>query len=192
MLERNEPAGRPIALRDAVCREFKIDYKPYTLKKRQKEALYEERYVKRAFERLFKNGFAVPVWALRDGFSLIPSGCGGDFDYCILTEKGRLAAEQLKRQEQSLRDWETIVKPVLVQLRGLGHVYVTLLQVREVLWENVWQEFVSREEFDRYWNDKRLGDVLKSYRVGRARVNRKGGKRKYCLTSVSVTDDAKV
>jgi hypothetical protein len=74
---RDEPMGRPIAIRDAVCREFKIDYEPYSLKGRQQESFCEERLVKRAFGRLFKQGFVVPVWALREGFSLVPSGGSG-------------------------------------------------------------------------------------------------------------------
>jgi hypothetical protein len=184
MLSRDEPAGRPIALRDAVCREFKIDYEPYSLKGKQQEAVCEEKLVKRAFERLFKQGFAVPVWALREGFSLVPSGGRVDFGYCILTAKGRLVAERLKQQEQGLTVEEEVaaVRRVLVQLHDLGYVYVTALQIRDFLWQNLQEKFVSREECDKYWHNTKIGLRLQKYRVGRARVSKRDTHRKYCLT----------
>ncbi|MDR2203769.1 MAG: hypothetical protein LBE76_05680 [Nitrososphaerota archaeon] len=191
--ERDEPAGKPIAIRDAVCREFKIDYKPYTLKNRQKEAFCEERYVRRAFERLFKKGFVVPVRALRDGFSLIPSDDVVDFDYCILTKEGRLVAERLKQQTQGLKVEEEVeaVRRVLVQFRSLGYVYVTALQVRDFLWQDLQEKFVSREEFDKYWHNTKIGLRLQKYRVGRARVSKRDTHRKYCLTlmTLPINDD---
>jgi hypothetical protein len=181
MLARDEPAGRPIALRDAVCREFKIDYEPYSLKGRQREAVCEEKLVKRAFERLFKQGFAVPVWALREGFSLVPLGGRVDFGYCILTEKGRLVAERLKQQEQGLKVEEAAVARVLDKFRSLGCVYVTVEQVREGLWADSFHEFVDRVMFDRYWNGGKLGRMLQKCSVEPVRVGMKDRRRKYRL-----------
>jgi hypothetical protein len=179
--ERDEPAGRPIAIRDAVCREFKIHYDPYLLKSRQREAVCEERRVKRAFERLFKNGFVVPVWALREGFSLVPLGGRVDFGYCILTEKGRLVVERLKRQEQFLKVEEDTVARVLGQFRDLDYVYVTVEQFREGLWLDSFHGFVDRVAFDRYWNNTKLGKVLQQCAAGWVRIGRKNRHRKYRL-----------
>jgi hypothetical protein len=181
MSERDEPQGRPIAIRGAVYREFKIDYEPFILKSRQKKVFNEERYVKRAFGRLFKAGFAVPVWALRDGFSLVPLGGGVDFGYCILTAKGRLAVEQLKRQDQVLKAEEDAVKRVLDQFRDLGCVYVTTEQVREGLCSDSFHGFVDRVAFDSYWNGTKLGRMLQKCPVERVRVGMKDRRRKYRL-----------
>ena len=179
--ERDEPAGKPIAIRNAVHREFKIHYDPYLLKSRQREAVCEERRVKRAFKRLFENGFAVPVWALRDGFSLVPSGGRVDFGYCILTEKGRLFVEQLKHQEQVLKVEEEAVERVLDKFRSLGCVYVTVEQFREGLWLDCFHGFVDRLAFDKYWNNTKLGKLLQQCTAGCARVGMKDRHQKYRL-----------
>jgi len=183
ILPRDEPRGRPITIWGAVCTEFKIDYDPFTQKCKQLEAFREEQYVRQSFNRMFRNGWAKPVWAVETGFSLTPTvGDGADFTCCILTAKGRLVAEQLQRQEQAQRVKEVTMRKVLDTLRGLGFVYVTAEQICDFLWKEVFHEFRDREAFDKYWNGTKLGIVLRRCGIRRARISRLDGRRKYCLT----------
>jgi hypothetical protein len=84
------------------------------------------------------------------------------------------------------------VRRVLVQLRDLGYVYVTALQIRDLLWQDLQEKFVNREEFDKYWHNTKIGLRLQKYRVGRARVSKRDTHRKYCLSLMTLptnTDD---
>ena len=196
LLARDEPRGRPIASWGAACHEFKIDYKPYILKSRQKEMFSEECAVKRSFERLVKRGFILSAGMMREGFSLTSassslassSGGGVDFDFCVLTCEGRLVAERLKLLERGLtvKEEVEVVRQVLVRFHSLGYVYVTALQVRDFLWQDLHERFVSRQAFDKYWHNTKIGLRLRKYRVGRARVSKKDYHRKYCLSSMTL------
>jgi hypothetical protein len=194
-LERDIPRERVISVWGAVYREFKIDYEPYKSKKRQPEMFCEECYVRRAFWRVFRQEWARPVWAAPEGgYSLMPSSLGdrGDFLFCVLTAKGRLVAEQLKRQELILKfEKEDIVGRVVGQLLGLGFVYATVELVLDFLWGNCFEGFVNREEFDVYWNGEKLGYALRRCGVVRSRISGVDGRMKYCLaSSVPFVDDA--
>jgi hypothetical protein len=130
--KRDEPVGKPIAIWGAVYEEFGLKYDPYKPKCSQ-EAFLEERYIRRAFERIFKRQYAKPAWTVEDGFSLTSPRGEKDFDCCILTPKGRRVAEQLKRQEQMLKNETTVVRRVLDGFRALGWADIVLEQIREGL-----------------------------------------------------------
>jgi len=181
--ERDDPVGQPILIWEAACREFKIEYKSYMSKREQKAIFYEEKYVKRAFLRLFKQKITRLVWPVADGFSFVPpfGGCGVDFMFCVLTEKGRLVAEQLRLQDQILREQREAVVKVLKRFRGLGCVVVTVLQVREGLWQDLCGGFVSREEFDKCWNNTRVGLLLRECVLRNSRFGVNDRWRKYYL-----------
>jgi hypothetical protein len=160
MRERDEPAGKPIAIWGAVYEEFGLKYEPYKAKCSQK-AFLEERYIRRAFERIFKRKYAKPAWAIPEGYSLTDPFGGTDFDCCILTPEGRLIADHLKHQEQLFEVEVKAVKQVLNDLFAWGWVDVTCEQIRKGLWETPSQKFEDRMECDRYWNDTKLGLILK-------------------------------
>jgi hypothetical protein len=119
-----------------------------------------------------------------------PRGNGYLF-YC-LTPLGRLTAEKLKERppKKSSNDIEDL-ENALTQLRVEGNIYVTTNQIREILWQQQQQQqqqqrsvclwFVGQIEFDRYWNDIKLGLLLKKCAYRRMRVREKEGKRKYCI-----------
>jgi len=182
--ERDDPVGQPILIWDAACREFKIEYKSYMSKRKQRAMFYEEKYVKRAFMRLFKQKITRLVWPLVDGFSFVPPyrGCGVDFMFCVLTEKGRRVAEQLRLQDRILREQLESVVKVLERFRGLGCVAVTVLQVREGLWVDLCGEFGgSRVEFDKCWNNTRIGLLLRECTLRNSRFGVNDRWRKYYL-----------
>jgi hypothetical protein len=182
MLERDNPPGRPITIWGVACREFKIDYKPYMLKCAQREMFLEETYVKRAFIRLFKQKLILPVWAEEEGFSLVPPLGGGiDFVSWVLTAEGRRVAEQLKAQEQLLEEQREAVNKVLDSFGALGCEVVTVSQVLEELWRNLCGSFVSREEFDKCWNNTKLGLMLRECTVRKVRMGMKDRHQKYYL-----------
>jgi hypothetical protein len=181
LLKEDNPRGKRIPIWIAIHREFKIDYKPFFSKTKQK-AFDEERKIRYAFERLVRQKFVLPVWSTLDGFSLV-SLDGSECDFCILTDAGLLVAERLKRQEQFLKvDAEVAVRRVLDHLRSLGYVYVTAEQILEGLWVDSFCEFADRGMFDKYWNRAKLGLMLQKCGVDRDRISRLDGRRKYCLT----------
>ena len=196
LLERDEPRERIIAVWGAVYREFKIDYVAYRTKKEQMEMLCEERCVRRAFWRVFRLGWARPVWAVPGGgFSFVCSslGGGGDFVFCVLTAKGRLVAEQLRRQEWLLGlDVDGVVGLVVGQLWGLGFVFVSVGLVLDFLWGHCFEGFVDRVEFERFWSGKRLGGALRRCGVVRSGVDVGDGRRRYCLAAGSFVGDGAV
>jgi len=181
LLKEDNPQGRRILIWIAIHREFKIEYKLFFPKKKQK-AFKEEQKIKQAFDRLVRQKFVLPLWSTPDGFSLF-SPNGSECDLCILTEEGRLVAERLKRQEQFLKvNSEVAMQRVLDQLRSLGYVCVTAEQILEGLWMDSFHEFTDREMFDKYWNRVKFGLTLQKCGVVRDRISKSDNRRKYCLT----------
>jgi hypothetical protein len=176
MLKRDNPPGHATLLWLGIYGEFKIDYSSLP-KKCQPEYMGETR-CRCSIYRLVKRGFLKPLLIERDSVLLDPRGSGYLFYY--LTKSGRIAAEKIQQQEKSLTD-PTNLKVALGKLRDSGHIQVTVNQIREVLWQQLSQNFATREEFGKYWNKTKLGLMLRKCAVGRVRVGANDGRRLYCL-----------
>jgi hypothetical protein len=71
----------------------------------------------------------------------------------------------------------------VLKLRALSGVQVTISQVRELLWQQSQDKFANMDEFDRYWNNTKLGLMLKKYTSERTRISVKDSRRKYYLAT---------
>ena len=187
ILAEDNHQGRRIPIWIAVQREFGLEYKLYCSKKKQKEIFEEERKIRHAYDRLVVKGFVVSLWSGETGFSFVPLD-GRACDFCILTQKGRLVAERLKKQDQMLKEEEAAVEIVrrgLDQFCALGCSYVMARQIREFLWANSFLRFDNdRRTFDRYWTKNRLGKILQKCGLSsKSRISNRDGRKKYYLTS---------
>ena len=189
MLKCDDPPGTPNFLWIDICKTFEIEFSSAS-KKSQPHLLNKEHKFKCALTRLIKRGLIKPVMMERPDFSVQhPKGHG--YNNYILTKLGRQVAEKLQQptpqQAQFLKD-HAALKNALEQLYALGHTEVMLDQVRAVIWQQQQQLSLycfgnSRVEFDAYWNNTKLGLMLKRYTVGQVRISVNDRQRKYGLAN---------
>ena len=120
---------------------------------------------------------------VKDGFS-VPDPKGNGYNYYSLTELGYLVVEKLQQPNPKLLLFlkeTTELEKALDQLKALGTVEVTADQVREVIWQLSGNSFSSRVVFDRYWNNTKLGRLLRNCTVGQVRIGGGNRHRKYFL-----------
>jgi hypothetical protein len=176
MLESDEPKGQPNPIWFDLYATYKIEYN--ALPKKYQKKLRKEHALRQSMYRLTKNGFIKPLLIAQQNASL-PSPKAYGYSFYSLTQTGRLAAEKLNRTAKDRKE----IEKALHQLRVLGNSQVILSQIHEVLWEVSLERFISREEFDKYWNKTKLGLILQKYRVERTRVGKNDGRRKYYIDS---------
>jgi hypothetical protein len=179
MLKGDDPPGKPNPIWFDIYSEFGINYN--SLPKKYQPKFQEERNFRLSIHRLTKKGLVRPVSVVPDGSSL-PDPRGYGYIYYSLTLTGRTTAERLQSEEKALKIQEDLEKAVK-QLRALSAMQVTISQVRELLWQQSQEKFDSRNEFDRYWSNTKLGLMLKKYTCGRTRVSVKDSRRKYYLAT---------
>jgi len=198
MFKSDEPPGNPNLIWFDIYHQFEIMFNSLP-KKYQPEMLNKEQRFRCVLSRLVKQGLIKPSVITRsDGSLCDPRGYG--HNYYSLTKKGRLVAEKLQQPSPQqlvfLRDQEDL-KKALQQLYALGHTEVLTSEVREVLWQQHQHQHQQlflcrfgdggcggvccRVDFDRYWNNTRLGLMLKKCTVGQVRVGVNSRQRKYCL-----------
>ncbi|MDR2202712.1 MAG: hypothetical protein LBE76_00070 [Nitrososphaerota archaeon] len=182
MRKGNVPLGKPIPIWADIYQMYDIDFSVYQ-KKDQPEEQYKENKYKCALTRLVKGRLIKPAIMVREDFSVFsPKGHGYNF-YC-LTELGGLVVERLyqqKCQQELLLRAKVDLGKVLGQFCGLGIVEVTVEQIRDALWQLSMDSFGGRVEFDRFWNNTRLGLMLRGVVLGRARLGVSDGRRVYYL-----------
>jgi len=91
-----------------------------------------------------------------------------------------VVAEKLQGEEKASKIQEDLEKAVK-QLRALKILQVTISQVRELLWQQSQDKFSNRKEFDRYWNNTKLGLMLKAFTYRRTQISNTDGRKKYLL-----------
>lgn len=149
---------------------------------RKKES--EKKLYWRAFHRLKRRGYVAPVAILIKLSLLLGTPQMTEIrkranPYWTLTEKGREAALKILGEEKE----EEQLKETLKLLVKEGKTEATLNEVREKLWEITQTFFRSREEFQEYWTERRLGLALKRIGVNWRRV----GKKRICLYNLTGT-----
>jgi len=177
MLKSDNPPGKPNPIWFDIYNEFGINYN--ALPKKYQPKFREERKFRLSIHRLTKKGLVRPVSVVPEGCSLQdPRGYG--YIFYSLTRIGRVVAEKLQGEEKASKIQEDLERAVK-QLRRLKILQVTISQVRELLWQQSHNKFPSRAEFNRYWNNTKLGLMLKKYAFERTRVSMKDSRRKYLL-----------
>jgi len=171
MLEYDKPRGTSIPLLAYIHDAFKINF-DLIPKNRQHDKLRRENQFKCAIFRLTKRRYIQPVMLMDHDFCVRnPHGHG--YTYYILTGQGRLVAEKIeqkqRQREQRLKD-QSLFEEALSQFRALGYVWVMINQVREMLWQLSKQDYTNRVVFDSYWNNTKLGLLLKKCTTGQVRV----------------------
>ena len=179
MLKGDDPPGKPNPIWFDIYSEFGINYN--SLPKKYQPKFREERNFRLAIHRLAKKGLVRPVSVVPEGSSL-PDPRGYGYIFYSLTQTGRATAERLQSEEKALKIQEDLEKIVL-KLRALSGVQVTISQVRELLWQQSQDKFANMDEFDRYWNNTKLGIMLKKYTSERTRISLKDSRRKYYLAT---------
>jgi hypothetical protein len=177
MLKSDDPPGKPNPIWFDIYSNFGINYN--TLPKKYQPKFREERNFRLSIHRLTKKGLIRPVSVVPEGSSL-PDPRGYGYIFYSLTTTGRTTAETLQMEENASKIQEDLEKTVN-HLRTLGNVQVTISQIRELLWQQSQDKFASRNEFNRYWNNTKLGLMLKKYTSGRTQISMKDGRRKYHL-----------
>lgn len=177
MLKGDEPPGKPNPIWFDIYGEFGINYNSFPKKYQPK--FREEKNIRLSILRLSKKDLVRPVSVVPEGSSL-PDPRGYGYIFYSLTQTGRATAERLKSEEKALKIQDDLEK-IMLQLRALSAAQVTIGQVRELLWQQSQDKFVNMDEFDRYWNNTKLGIMLKKYSFGRTQVSMKDGRRKYRL-----------
>jgi len=177
MLKSDDPPGKPNPVWFDIYNEFGINYS--SLPKKYQPKFREERNFRLSLYRLAKKGLVRPVSILSNGCSLSdPRGYGYIF-YC-LTQNGRKRAEKLECERKTSISHEDLEK-VVQQLKALSNQQVTLSRIRELLWQQSHDKFTDRNEFDRYWNNSKLGLELRKCASKRTQISKKDGRRKYLL-----------
>jgi len=178
MLKSDDPPGKPNLIWFDIYNEFNINYD--NLKKKYQPKLYrEEKNCRRSLYRLTKRGFVKPVIAVYDNFSL-QDPRGTRYIRYSLTAKGRAIAQILKQKEKTANINECF-EQTIKDVRANGKVHVTLSEIRLLLWQKSCEKFESEEEFNQYWNNTRLGHMIKPYIYKKSQISEKDGKRKYYL-----------
>jgi len=171
MLKQDEPAGRSQLLWNELYRATGIEY-GLNPKKSHPTEICEEKKFRYSIFRLVKRGFIKPKIMMRTDFSL-PDPRGYGYSFYRLTPTGRLAAEKIQQQnhqqEQLLRD-QADLEAALGQLQVLGYGWVINRQIREILWTLSADRFDSQVEVDSYWNNTKLGLMLKKHTTKKVRA----------------------
>ncbi|MCL2476974.1 hypothetical protein [Candidatus Bathycorpusculum sp.] len=180
MLRSDEPQGKPNPIWLDVYKEFEINYN-CGLSKKYQRAFQEEKKFREAIGRLTKRGFIKPMLiAQQDTAISDPRGYG--YNFYSLTSPGRSRAEKLQQyQKTSSKKDNQELEETLTQLRAMGTNQVTTRQIREELWQQTRQRFANRAEFEKHWNNTKLGRMLKKHNFERTRVGKYDGRRKYIL-----------
>ncbi len=177
MLKSDDPPGKPNPVWFDIYSEFGINYN--SLPKKYQSKFREERNLRMSIHRLAKKGLVRPV-------SIVPNGCsltdprGYGYSFYSLTQTGHQAAEKIRWDENATKS-QIDLEETMKLLRVRGAKLVTISQVREMLWQRSHDKFANREEFEKYWNEHRLGFSLKKYVSERTRISRKDARRKYQL-----------
>lgn len=103
-----------------------------------------------------------------------------------LTEEGRKTAEELEREETPLRD----MKEALRLLKTEGQIYVTLDEVRELLWQVSGWKFNNRGEFEKYWTKRKMGLTIKKMGLKQGWSGPPEERIRTYILTVNCTDDA--
>lgn len=176
MLKSDDPPGKPNPVWFDIYKEFGLNYD--SLPKKYQAVFQEERLLRQSIYRLTKKALVKPLSIALEGYPLAdPRGYGYVF-YC-LTPIGRLTAEKIKKKEVASKDPEDFQKAVN-QLHAIGNTKVSVSQIRELLWEMP-HKFSNRTEFDKHWNNTKLGRMIKKHALKRSRMGMADGRRKYCL-----------
>jgi len=183
MLKHDDPPGHPIALFNHLYRECGIHYDDVLPKKWQKEEHKEERLYRQSIRHLMKRNLINPVVFAPEGQPPPdPKGCC----FFALTETGRKIAEKVRREKamnELVEARNEDLRKTIRLLETQGCKEATLKQIRELLWRVSHDKFEGREEFEKYWNNRRLGLMLRDLVVKRTRVSKKDERRKYILKS---------
>lgn len=177
MLKGDEPPGKPNPIWFDIYSEFGLNYN--SLPKRYQPKFREERNFRLSIHRLTKKDLVRPV-SVVPADSSIPDPRGFGYNFYSLTLTGRIKAKKLQKKENRLKiqeDLEGIVK----QLKTSRIEHVTISQIRELLWQQSQNKFASRDEFNQYWNNTKLGLTLKKYSLGWKQISAKDGRKKYRL-----------
>ncbi len=182
MLKNDNPPGKPNPLWFDIYNAFGINYSSFPKKYQTK--FREERNIRLSIHRLIKKDLIRPLSiSLNNNALSDPRGYGYIFYY--LTPNGHKVAEISQRKESCFKSNGDLEK-IIGQLKALGNKQATVSQIRELLWQATSDKFNSKAEFERYWNNTRLGLALKKYTYKRTQIGRKEGKRKYILTIPSM------
>jgi hypothetical protein len=177
MLKGDDPPGKPNPIWFDIYSEFGINYN--SLPKKYQQKFREERSFRLSIHRLAKKGLVRPV-------SIVPNGCsltdprGYGYSFYSLTQTGHQAAEKIRWDENATKS-QIDLEETMILLKVRGAKLVTISQVREMLWQRSHDKFASREEFEKYWNEHKLGFSLKKYSSERKCISMKDGRRKYLL-----------
>ncbi len=179
MLKNDNPPGKSNPIWFDIYNKFDINYN--ALPKKYQPKFREERNFRLSVHRLTKKGLVKPVWVVQKESSL-PDPRGYGYVFYSLTRTGRVMAEKLQQDEKVSKMHEDLENAVR-QLRVLGNMQVTISQVRELLWQQSQDKFAHRDEFDSYWNNTKLGLMLKKCAFGRTRISIKDSRMKYYLAA---------
>jgi hypothetical protein len=180
MLRNDEPKGNPTLIWVEVYQEFEIYYS--CLPKKYQRKFRKEKTLRQSIRRLTKRGLIKPIVITQQNTVLTdPRGQG--YNFYSLTPPGRLTAEKLNPPQTNSKDTKELEK-TLSQLRTQSNSYITTIQIRELLWQNTDRQFVNKPEFDKYWNNTKLGRMLKKYTLKRTRVRKNDGRRKYAIGDI--------
>ena len=178
MLKSDDPPGKPNPIWFDIYKEFGLNYN--SLPKKYQTAFQEERLFRQSIHRLAKKALVKPISIAHEDYSLPdPRGYGYIF-YC-LTPTGRLTAKKLQKKEAALTDQDDFEKAIS-RLCALHNDQVTTSQVRELLWA-MSPKFSSKVEFDKHWNNTKLGLMIRKHTLKRCRIGTNDGRRKYCLAT---------
>jgi hypothetical protein len=177
MLKSDNPPGKPNPIWFDIYNEFGINYN--ALPKKYQPKFRDERNLRLSIHRLSKKGLVKPVSVVLEGSSL-PDPRGYGYIFYSLTRIGRVVAEKLQGEEKASKIQEDLERAVK-QLRRLKILQVTISQVRELLWQQSHDKFSNRNEFDRYWNNTKLGLMLKAFTYRRTQISNTDGRKKYLL-----------
>jgi len=173
MLKSDEPQGTPNPVWIDICSQLEINY---TIQpKKFQNNFRKERVIRQALYRLTKKGYLKPILIANNDSIASPSHYG--YAYYSLTTTGRIVAEKLNQEvvEEDLED----IQKVLAYLRDVGNKYVTVLQVREMLWQGLLHEFDSRTNFEHHWNNTKIGRILAKCLIRRERIDSKDRRKRY-------------
>ena len=184
MLKHDEPPGHPIALFNHLCRECGIYYDDVLPKSWQKEKFKEERLYRQSIRYLVKRSLIRQAFVAPKGQPPDPKVFG--YSFFTLTRDGRKTAEKVLREKELdylMEARNEDLRRTVKMLEDQGYNEVTLKQVLELLWRISHGKFENKEEFEKYWNGRRLGLMLRDLVAKRTRISEKDGRRKYILRS---------
>jgi len=172
MLKNDEPKGTPIGIWFDIYNEHNITY--CAIPKKHQKNFQKERAFRQTLRLLTKKTYIKPVPTNKQKFSLTHQKRYG-YNFYILTNKGRLTAEKIN---QKITNTEKLQK-ILNQLQNQGHKYVTITQIRNNLWQTTTQNFTNKKEFEKYWNNTKIGLMLQKHVIIQGRIGFKDRRQKY-------------